>query len=248
MPQPPGPAGGQLAQQRVAGAVPVAVVDQLEVVEVEDGHGERLAGAQRVGQVPRGRGLPRAPVRDAGERIGVGGVAQLPGQAALHLGEREHGDHQRDPGREEPRRRGRGGAGAGRRDQDDGVHPRSGERQHVRGVERHGDHHRAEPDDAGLRHRPPGQDADQQGHQEQPRVDGPRRQLVAQQREHPADAHAGAAQDPEQLHRGVRVHRPGGTGEAQGSADEVERRQQRNRRRPVGAIHVPILVVPAPHL
>ena len=47
--QPAGPAGGQLAQQGVAGAVALPVVDHLEVVEVEDREAQRLAGPVRRG-------------------------------------------------------------------------------------------------------------------------------------------------------------------------------------------------------
>jgi hypothetical protein len=45
--QPPGPAGGQVAQEGVAGTVPVPVVDLLEVVEVEDREAQRLTSRRR---------------------------------------------------------------------------------------------------------------------------------------------------------------------------------------------------------
>src|SRR5690606_8676171 len=56
----------------VARLVAVAVVDGLEPVEVEVAHGHGAAGLLGLAEAPVGLGLEAAPVREPGERVGVG--------------------------------------------------------------------------------------------------------------------------------------------------------------------------------
>ena len=60
----------------VAGGVAVGVVDALEVVDVEHQQQRRLAGARHAVDLARQRQLELAAVRQAGQRIAAGQVAQ----------------------------------------------------------------------------------------------------------------------------------------------------------------------------
>jgi len=68
-------------QQRIAAGVAERVVDGLEVVEVEQQHCHHLRGGAPVGQYLGQLARERGPVRDAGERIGLGHL-----ERALALG------------------------------------------------------------------------------------------------------------------------------------------------------------------
>jgi hypothetical protein len=65
------------AQCDVAGRVPAHVIDQLEPVDVRDEQPEAAAVARELGDSRDHRHLEMASVRDAGERIVHGQVAQL---------------------------------------------------------------------------------------------------------------------------------------------------------------------------
>ena len=67
-------------QQAVAGGVAEGVVDGLEAVEVEHERGALGAVAAHVREVPRELLLEAAAVREPGERVVVGEVAQLGGR------------------------------------------------------------------------------------------------------------------------------------------------------------------------
>ena len=67
-------------QQAVAGRVAERVVDGLEAVEVEHERGALGAVAAHVREVPRELLLEAAAVREPGERVVVGEVAQLGGR------------------------------------------------------------------------------------------------------------------------------------------------------------------------
>jgi hypothetical protein len=64
------------AQDLVAGGVPVAVVDLLEVVEIEDREGQRLVEAPGEAQVVLQQLRRPAPVGHAGEAVGLGQAAE----------------------------------------------------------------------------------------------------------------------------------------------------------------------------
>ena len=68
------PAAG-LAQQRIARLVPVAVVDELEAVDVDEQHGARRRAAPR--QLPLELARELGAVDEAGERIVLRGVREL---------------------------------------------------------------------------------------------------------------------------------------------------------------------------
>ena len=76
-------------QHQVAGRVAVAVVDLLEVVDVDHQHQCRLAGAGDAVDLAGECGLELAPVRDAGERVAARELAQ-------RVDHRLHPDHRRD--------------------------------------------------------------------------------------------------------------------------------------------------------
>ena len=65
----------RLAQEGVAGAVSLAIVDRLEVVEVEDREHQRPFAARRVSQLAAQPILEPAPVERVGQRIGRGEIA-----------------------------------------------------------------------------------------------------------------------------------------------------------------------------
>ena len=65
------------AEHRVALRVAEAVVDELEVVEVDDRQREAEAAPLRQRDPPPQLGLERAPVGQAGERVVAGGPLQL---------------------------------------------------------------------------------------------------------------------------------------------------------------------------
>ena len=58
------------ASTRVAGVVAPLVVDALEVVDVEEDHGDRAAVAPGARQLDLGALVEAAPVQQAGERVG----------------------------------------------------------------------------------------------------------------------------------------------------------------------------------
>ena len=89
---------GEGDERVVAGRVAVAVVDLLEVVDVDHQRRERLAAAAGAGELVARALLERAPVEQAGERIGGGGVAQLGDQAVDPLAQQP--DHHRRAGRQ----------------------------------------------------------------------------------------------------------------------------------------------------
>src|SRR5690606_4238543 len=66
-----------LAQAGIAAGVAVAVVDRLEVVQVDEQHRDRLARARTLGEGPRQPVVYRAPVEAAGQRVEFGRAAQL---------------------------------------------------------------------------------------------------------------------------------------------------------------------------
>jgi hypothetical protein len=72
---------GEALQALVAGLVALGVVRRLELVDVEEREGERLAGAPDALELAREVLLERAVVAQPGERVGHGDVRQ-----ALDLG------------------------------------------------------------------------------------------------------------------------------------------------------------------
>src|SRR6266536_6215186 len=74
---------GGLGEHAVAGEVPDAVVDRLEVVEVEDDEGEVAVVAVRAGDLAGERVVEVAPVVQAGERVEVGELASFPEAARI---------------------------------------------------------------------------------------------------------------------------------------------------------------------
>ena len=77
-----------LAQHLVANLVSVRVVDVLEVVDVEQGEGHRLAGAERALDLPEERVVEGATVRQCGEAVDHGEPPHLLQQAGLAVGQR----------------------------------------------------------------------------------------------------------------------------------------------------------------
>jgi hypothetical protein len=69
--------GGDLLQQPVAGAVAHAVVDHLEVVEVDEEHGEAAAGAVGPGERVAHPVVEHRPVGEVGELVVEGLVLEL---------------------------------------------------------------------------------------------------------------------------------------------------------------------------
>ena len=67
---------GEQLEDLVAGAVAVAVVDDLEVVEVADDHRHRRALRSARAQLDVEALLEAAAVEQAGERVGAGGVGE----------------------------------------------------------------------------------------------------------------------------------------------------------------------------
>ena len=91
--QAPAQAVGDGAEQLVAGAVAEAVVDELEVVEVDEGdRGDRRVGAADAGQGVLDAVEEQRPVRQAGERVVERLVAQLVLERAAtgDVADREH--------------------------------------------------------------------------------------------------------------------------------------------------------------
>ncbi len=68
--------GGELAQERVAPEVAVAVVVALEVVEVDDGDAQRGAGAPGPRHLGGDDVVPAAAVGQAGQRVPLGRVGE----------------------------------------------------------------------------------------------------------------------------------------------------------------------------
>ena len=76
---------GNGLEQAVAGAVAGGVVELLEAVRVDEGHGQDGAAAAGPLDLQRKLLLPAAPVADAGERIGARLGAQPVGQLVAAL-------------------------------------------------------------------------------------------------------------------------------------------------------------------
>src|SRR4051812_40054614 len=230
------PAGREFAQEIVAGAVPVPVVDLLEAVEIDDGEAEGFAGPLGPRQVPGGLRLPRAPVGQPGERIGVGGAPQALREAALHLGQGEHGHHEHHPLHQEPRRLRRQRSGARRDSDHHHVQPGRAQGQEVRGIEAEGDQHRPQSDHAERGRRTPGEQGGQQARERDPGVDRPPAQPGAQQRDRRTAGRAHDPEGPEQRDGGVGTHGVRRTDQAQEAAEDVQQRQEL-RRRPAFGLH-----------
>jgi hypothetical protein len=77
--------GPDLAQQPVPGAVAEAVVDHLEVVQVDEEHGQAAAVAARPGQRVPDPVVEQGPVGQVGEAVVEGQVLELGGQGELQL-------------------------------------------------------------------------------------------------------------------------------------------------------------------
>ena len=79
------------AEQFVAGRVPVAVVDVLEVVDVDRQQRRRMAVALGVADDPLELVMEAAPVVEAGQRIVIGELAQLSVETACARSHRAPG-------------------------------------------------------------------------------------------------------------------------------------------------------------
>ena len=89
---------GDVAQDRVADAVAVVVVDRLEVVEVGQYHADRLVGERGLlGDLGEAR-LQRATVEQASELVerAVGAMADVGGDERAHVDRGADDERQRD--------------------------------------------------------------------------------------------------------------------------------------------------------
>jgi hypothetical protein len=91
--------------------VAVLVVVGLEVVEVDQGKAQRLAGADRPRQLARELLVPGPPVGHPGEAVGAGQAANLPVEGA-DLGEQPQQGAEQDAGRDPHAQHQRGRDGA----------------------------------------------------------------------------------------------------------------------------------------
>jgi hypothetical protein len=84
----------KFAEHRVAAGVAVAVVEELEEVEVENDDGEVVAGARVTGELDFSGGLQSATIEELGERVDHGLAIEMDEEAGVHhpdKGEREDG-------------------------------------------------------------------------------------------------------------------------------------------------------------
>jgi hypothetical protein len=139
-----GDAPGRCDEQLVADGVAVAVVDQLEAVQVEEQHADRVADAGGPGELVPQPFVQRLPVAQPGQLVAEGelaggGLAGRVGVDGLHQASQHHagqpGD-QRDPHQPVQRAVGRHRRGQDRRceqrdahDQQPPAAPRLGRRQ-----------------------------------------------------------------------------------------------------------------------
>jgi hypothetical protein len=221
-----GPPSGEVPQQRVARAVSLLVVDPLEVVEVEHGDGQRLAGAQRVRQRTVGLCLPGPPVGQSGERIGAGRPAQFTGVPRLHLDEQGEDRRHDQPGDDDARRLSCGGAGGAERDREGQVCPGGAAGQEVGGEQAEGDDRRAQDDEGDSRRRSPGEQPDERGQHDDGHVHRPGTEpLPAQVQCHRGDGTSGGQRPGERRGHPPDPRRQRRHG-AQRSPDRVEQREQ----------------------
>lgn len=85
---------GDFAEHGIATSVTVAVIEQLEVVEVEDDNSEVLSGAGVARQLDFSGSLQAAAIQELGERVDHGLAIEVKEEAGVHHpdeGEREHG-------------------------------------------------------------------------------------------------------------------------------------------------------------
>ena len=87
---------GDGAQQDIAGRVSEPVVDRLEVVEIEEQHRRQVAALQLLADPRQEVGT----VRETGQRIVIGAVAELPLECAIggDIAQRQHDARDRDVG------------------------------------------------------------------------------------------------------------------------------------------------------
>jgi hypothetical protein len=83
-------------QRAVAGRMAVAIVDGLEVVEVEHEHGERLSGAPAALHLAKQRLFHRPAVEQAGQAVVARAMAQVGEEAADHEADQRRMEGQRD--------------------------------------------------------------------------------------------------------------------------------------------------------